>query len=435
MKKTGIKKGKRISKIVCALMCMEMLLTGCGDSGSKKIMFKGEDSGQNTTEDSVFGGFGSDNNAGNDGTYTISEILESGDYQIWYEFELENDINGINKDADITDFFIIKDGKVATINSSDGLDLTLGDVAQMTDEELYQRIYSDMMTEYMSYIQSRLDSESEDIEILKDEIENNPVEAAENKKILDRKNQLLNLYQSIIDSNDFYYGNYVINVNTDASGNNVVSEDVYFTYLEYVNDYSELSVLNTTTGTVYDAEFFGIYTFDKDNSHEGYIVTRVNDRPLKLEWDEMSGDNIYVDKDWREMEAICEEINGLGENDAASEVDLDEPVSYSPENVVELTKQKCNAAGQTLATDYTSMAYFDMYYSTDLRTVANMYNWIKNEDDLANELATALGVISNQYYIEYAGIVNNPTVQDNETGDTIVLDGEFYDFRLYYIPN
>ena len=94
-----------------------------------------------------------------------------------------------------------------------------------------------MMTEYMSYIQSRLDSESEDIEILKDEIENNPVEAAENKKILDRKNQLLNLYQSIIDSNDFYYGNYVINVNTDASGNNVVSEDVYFTYLEYVNDY------------------------------------------------------------------------------------------------------------------------------------------------------------------------------------------------------
>ena len=81
------------------------------------------------------------------------------------------------------------------------------------------------------------------------------------------------------------------------------------------------------------------------------------------------------------------------------------------------------------------MAYFDMYYSTDLRTVANMYNWIKNEDDLANELATALGVISNQYYIEYAGIVNNPTVQDNETGETIVLDGEFYDFRLYYIPN
>lgn len=145
MKKTGIKKGKRISKIVCALMCMGMLLTGCGDSGSKKIMFKGEDSGQNTTEDSFFGGFGSDNNAGNaQESIALSDYIMQNQPCILYvnrgkeNYRDENDSSTPEshqppaKDEEPEGFYYFHDNVVTMYDTK----LTWGEISRMTDEEI-----------------------------------------------------------------------------------------------------------------------------------------------------------------------------------------------------------------------------------------------------------------------------------------------------------
>ena len=150
MKKTGIKKGKRISKIVCALMCMGMLLTGCGDSGSKKIMFKGEDSGQNTTEDSVFGGFGSDNNAGNaQESIALSDYIMQNQPCILYvnrgkeNYRDENDSSTPEshqppaKDEEPEGFYYFHDNVVTMYDTK----LTWGEISRMTDEIIVKEEY------------------------------------------------------------------------------------------------------------------------------------------------------------------------------------------------------------------------------------------------------------------------------------------------------
>ena len=70
MKKTGLRKGNKMTKVIAALLCVSMMLTGCG-SKSKKIVFNGENSGDKTTEGGVFNTF----DGGNSSEMALSDYI------------------------------------------------------------------------------------------------------------------------------------------------------------------------------------------------------------------------------------------------------------------------------------------------------------------------------------------------------------------------
>ena len=140
MKKTGLKKGNKITKLIAALLCAGMLLTGCGNSGSKKIEFKGDNTGNKTTEGGAFDSFG----GGSQSEMTLSEYTLANQPCILYVHPgRDNSVNENDsstpeshqppaKDEVPEGFYYFHDNMVTMYDTK----LTWGDISRMTDEEI-----------------------------------------------------------------------------------------------------------------------------------------------------------------------------------------------------------------------------------------------------------------------------------------------------------
>ncbi len=140
MKKTGLKKGNKITKLIAALLCAGMLLTGCGNSGSKKIEFKGDNTGNKTTEGGAFDSFG----GGSQSEMTLSEYILANQPCIVYlnagsdNSKNENDSKTPEsyqqpaKDEEPEGFYYFHDNVVTMYDT----DLTWGEISRMSDEEI-----------------------------------------------------------------------------------------------------------------------------------------------------------------------------------------------------------------------------------------------------------------------------------------------------------
>lgn len=224
--------------------------------------------------------------------YTLSEYLARGDMQIWYD-----SYDGISKDAGYS-AYIFKDGKCAHIDA--GITRiskypTIGDVAQATDEE----IYNAYLEAYKEYVEQEKQN--------KEEIIKEHGNSIGYQDVQDEYDKISN-----IDTSDFPYYKYVLLIETDETGNVTQNEIVacYEDYClsvgggaeKYVN---KIYVITSRQGQIYDSMYAGL-------KHEDSTVfyTRVDNDQITIRLDQPDAEGVIVD-DYDEMEDKIYELNGV----------------------------------------------------------------------------------------------------------------------------
>lgn len=262
---------KRVMKRITAFTLILVLGLSMVACGSK------EDNGDESKGDS-----GKETKSGDNNTYTFSEYLNKGDdYQIWYV------VDSLDKDESYH-AIIIKDGKAACISGSNSEKYPkLGDVAQATDEEIYQ----EMMVLWRNQIDAG-------IEQLQAEI-SEPDRSEENIKML---NEDLDFFQSLA-VNEYDFPEYTIGITTDATGNNTEEESFEYILFGYVtrhyDEHIDFSPLSSAGQEIYNSYYKGFYSnnnpFDSLIKEGIYFITRVDDTSVVITADEPGAEGVTVD--------------------------------------------------------------------------------------------------------------------------------------------
>ena len=310
MKKTVSGMRNKISKAICAVMCMGMMLTGCGSSNDSS---GGNGLSGRTTSVDLFGGTGTTEKAtssiiGGDiveesQEMAFSRYLNKGQYQIWYQIN-----RGFGKDSNVLDAIIIKDGKAIVI---DQFDLSLGEIARMSDDEIYK--YA--LDKYYSRIDKSIDEvngkfREEDEYVQNAEEGDYEVNFDELEKRKERYQNELDYY-NMLSSNkdDFTFDNYAISVETDSTGNNAKYETIFLKangeYNVEAGSKFRFNVTKPTSATIYDSFYYG-FTYDEGEDNE-YFITRLDDNKIKILPDDVTTESygFYIDREngyvWDEL--------------------------------------------------------------------------------------------------------------------------------------
>ncbi|HEM5232061.1 TPA: hypothetical protein ACGO4F_001741 [Streptococcus suis] len=130
-----------------------------------------------------------------------------------------------DKEMDVREAFVFKDGKVKSYNfgDEDRIDLTLGELAKLDTKEAIQLLeenyYSKLRTLYQNKLEYWRDHEVADSSDLMED----SVTAEDKQKIISE----LESFKSVLDSHKLKSFPYSINLETDSSGN--------FTSIEHIN--------------------------------------------------------------------------------------------------------------------------------------------------------------------------------------------------------
>lgn len=225
--------------------------------------------------------------------YTLSEYLARGDMQIWYE-----SYDGISKDASYR-AYIFKDGKCAHIDSSItqiSKYPTIGDVAQATDEEIYNA--------YLEAYKEYVEQEKQDYEEKIEETGGDSTDYQHNYDIV-----------SNIDTSDFPYYKYVLLIDTDETGN-VTQNEIVANYEDYCFSVGSLggsrekyvgTIYGVTSkqGQIYDSLYAGLKEGDST-----VFYTRVDNDQITIRLDQPGAEGVIVD-DHDEMRDKLFELNGV----------------------------------------------------------------------------------------------------------------------------
>lgn len=264
---------KRVMKRITAFTLILVLGLSMVACGSK------EDNGDDSKGDS-----GNETKSGDNNTYTFSEYLNKGDdYQIWYV------VDSLDKDESYR-AIIIKDGKAACISGSNSEKYPkLGDVAQATDEEIYQ--------ELLVLWKNDIETSIEGLQNCLVEKEDNPNE----KDNVESYKEDITFYQSL-DTSELGFQEYAIGIATDATGNHTEEERFEFKWCysaEYHDEHIDFSPLSSAGQEIYNSYYKGFYTnddpFDSLSDYGVYFITRVEDSSVVITADEPGAEGITVD--------------------------------------------------------------------------------------------------------------------------------------------
>lgn len=222
--------------------------------------------------------------------YTLSEYLARGDMQIWYK-----SYDGISKDANY-DAYIFKDGKCTHVDyniTRISKYPTIGDVAQATDEEIYNA--------YLEAYKEFKEQQKQNFQEYMEENKNND----EYKKNYD--------IVANLDTSDFPYYKYVLLIDTDETGN-VTQNEIFANYQDYdisggsrIDEKYVGTIYGVTSkqGQIYDSLYAGLKTTDST-----VFYTRVDNDQITIRLDQPGAEGVIVD-DHGEMRDKLFELNGV----------------------------------------------------------------------------------------------------------------------------
>ncbi|MGN0497424.1 MAG: hypothetical protein ACI4GW_14475 [Lachnospiraceae bacterium] len=254
---------KRTIKKITALILILVLGLSMVACGSK------EDNGDDSKGDS-----GNETKSGDNNTYTFSEYLNKGDdYQIWYR------TYSLDKSKNYT-AYIIKNGKAicipGTISCESDKYPTIGDVAQATDEEIYQ--------ELLELWRNHIEEEIEGTQNYLAEEGHQNTENTEKKLA----------YLQALDTSDFDFCEYTIGISTDATGNHTETECLKFNPSYGDSGSIKFQSLSSVAPEFYDSRYKGFCDSD-DFDGTAYYFTRVEDSSVVITADEPGAEGITVD--------------------------------------------------------------------------------------------------------------------------------------------
>ncbi|MCM1497518.1 MAG: hypothetical protein NC124_03535 [Clostridium sp.] len=243
-------------------------------------------------------------------TASLSKYIDKIDMQIWYI------ASKVDKEADY-DALIIKDGKVAYVSSGvtgESKYPHLGDVAQAKEKEVYDALIEARAVDIENTIK---EIESRDEQYY---IDYYGEEKCEEEREADL--ELVKKYQAV-DTSDLEFYDYMLAVETDATGNNTVNEKMFYFYgaeieryyMDYVTFYPANAGPKTTElisypAQIYNQSFLAVNVAYEEDYYDGVLLIRdgVED---SIAVDEPDAKNIVVDKDKSELREMYLEKLGL----------------------------------------------------------------------------------------------------------------------------
>ncbi|HEM3683084.1 TPA: hypothetical protein U1D20_000540 [Streptococcus suis] len=283
-------KKKKFVSFVCSALLIGVTLTACS-------------SNQSTV------GIGIDQAK----TVGFMQLANENKERIWFKVRDSNGDGEVSKDDDIAYVYRIKGGKADTFRvavSSDD-DITLSDIKNMNDKDILSLFKELDKMEFDEWINGTIGGLKEYIKELEIQISQmeSSTEYSDTEALQDTKNELERENSKLLSLNDITYenalklkSNYPLAavVETDSSGNQVVSEVISFR--DYIEDYfyegydateyilkessNDLEFQYAITGTIYDQTYKGYYLGDS------FLVTSSLDDSVNLGFDTLDTKNV-----------------------------------------------------------------------------------------------------------------------------------------------
>ncbi|HFU4189779.1 TPA: hypothetical protein ACGO8C_001297 [Streptococcus suis] len=245
-------------------------------------------------------------------TVGFMQLANENKERIWFEVRDTYGDGELSKDDDITYVYRIKGGKADTFmvaGDSDD-DITLSDIKNMNDKDILSLFKESDKKDFEDWINSDINGITEAIKEIEDTISGNedweltdPEGFQEQKDLLEELNSILQSLNNVTyESAMKLKSNYPLAavVETDSSGNHVVTEEVSFKKytLEHRVGYfdatenilqersNDLEFQYAITGTIYDQTYKGYYLGDS------FLVTSSLDDSVNLGFDTLDTKNV-----------------------------------------------------------------------------------------------------------------------------------------------